>query len=113
MTTIEPQIVPPGVVTQGIAVGGEYMASSVFLVEGAMPGKRGWMGSWSPFGAFAGTLLGSAAGAIVNAILPPDAVMAYGWRIPFIVGLAVGLGGLLIRRHFVERVPHQPPAKSR
>jgi MHS family proline/betaine transporter-like MFS transporter len=88
------------------------MASSVFLVEGAMPGKRGWMGSWSPFGAFAGTLLGSSAGAIVNAVLPPDAVMAYGWRIPFIVGLAVGLGGLLIRRHFVERVPHQPPAKS-
>ena len=97
---------------QGLAVGGEYMASSVFLVEGAMPGKCGWMGSWSPFGAFAGTLLGSAAGAIVNAILPPDAVMAYGWRIPFIVGLAVGLGGLFIRRHFVERVPHQPPAKS-
>ena len=97
---------------QGIAVGGEYMASSVFLVEGALPGRRGWLGSWSPFGAFAGTLLGSAAGAIVNAILPPDAVMAYGWRIPFIVGLAVGLGGLVIRRHFVERVPHQPPAKS-
>jgi MFS transporter, MHS family, proline/betaine transporter len=97
---------------QGIAVGGEYMASSVFLVEGALPGRRGWMGSWSPFGAFAGTLLGSAAGAVVNAILPPAAVMAYGWRIPFIVGLAVGLGGLLIRRHFVERVPHQPPAKS-
>jgi MHS family proline/betaine transporter-like MFS transporter len=97
---------------QGLAVGGEYMASSVFLVEGAMPGQRGWMGSWSPFGAFAGTLLGSAAGALVNAILPPHAVMAYGWRIPFIVGLAVGLGGLLIRRHYVEQVPHQPPAKS-
>ena len=48
----------------------------------------------------------------MNAILPPDAVMAYGWRIPFIVGLAVGLGGLLIRRHYVEHVPHQPPAKS-
>ncbi|HTG50164.1 MAG TPA: MFS transporter, partial [Gemmatimonadales bacterium] len=28
---------------QGIAVGGEYMASSVFLVEGAPPGRRGWM----------------------------------------------------------------------
>ena len=97
---------------QGLAVGGEYMASSVFLVEGAMPGKRGWMGSWGPFGAFAGTLLGSAAGALVNATMSPEAVMAYGWRIPFIVGLAVGLGGLLIRRHFVERVPHQPPSKS-
>src|SRR5919202_1765622 len=79
---------------QGVAVGGEYMASAVFLVEGAEPGRRGWMGSWGPFGASAGTLLGSAAGAIVNAVMPPEAVLEYGWRIPFILGLLVGLGGL-------------------
>jgi MFS transporter, MHS family, proline/betaine transporter len=97
---------------QGMAVGGEYMASAVFLVEGSPPGRRGWMGSWGPLGAFAGTLLGSAAGAIVNASMSPEAVLAYGWRIPFIVGIAVGLGGLAIRRHYVERVPHQPPSKS-
>jgi MFS transporter, MHS family, proline/betaine transporter len=97
---------------QGLAVGGEYMASAVFLVEGSEPGRRGWMGSWGPIGATAGVLLGSAAGAIVNATMTPEAVMSYGWRIPFIVGLAVGLGGLAIRRHYVERVPHQAPAKS-
>jgi MHS family proline/betaine transporter-like MFS transporter len=97
---------------QGLAVGGEYMASAVFLVEGSEPGRRGWMGSWGPIGATAGVLLGSAAGAIVNAIMSPEAVMSYGWRIPFLVGLAVGLGGLAIRRHYVEKVPHQAPAKS-
>lgn len=97
---------------QGIAVGGEYMASAVFLVEGAEPGRIGFMGSWGPFGASAGTLLGSAAGAIVNAVLPPEAVMAYGWRIPFLLGLLVALGGLGIRRHYVERVPHLAPAKA-
>jgi MHS family proline/betaine transporter-like MFS transporter len=97
---------------QGLAVGGEYMASAVFLVEGAEPGRRGWMGSWGPIGATAGVLLGSAAGAIVNATMTPEAVMAYGWRIPFIIGLGVGLGGLAIRRHYIERVPHQAPAKS-
>ena len=97
---------------QGLAVGGEYMASSVFLVEGAVPGKRGLMGAWSPFGCFAGTLLGSAAGLIVNTTLSPNAVMAYGWRIPFLFGLLVALGGIVIRRNFVEKVPHQPPAKS-
>jgi MHS family proline/betaine transporter-like MFS transporter len=97
---------------QGLAVGGEYMASSVFLVEGAEPGKRGLMGAWSPFGCFAGTLLGSAAGLIVNTTLSPSAVMAYGWRIPFIIGLGVAFGGIVIRRNFVEKVPHQPPAKS-
>jgi MHS family proline/betaine transporter-like MFS transporter len=88
------------------------MASAVFLVEGAEPGRRGFMGSWGPFGASAGTLLGSAAGAIVNFALPPEAVTAYGWRIPFLLGLLVGLGGLGIRRHYVERVPHLPPAKA-
>jgi MHS family proline/betaine transporter-like MFS transporter len=97
---------------QGIAVGGEYGASAVFLVEGAEPGRRGWMGSWAPVGAFAGTLLGSAAGAIVNTTLSPDAVLAWGWRVPFILGLGVGLGGLAIRRYYVERVPHQAPARS-
>jgi MFS transporter, MHS family, proline/betaine transporter len=97
---------------QGLAVGGEYMASAVFLVEGAPPGRRGLMGSWGPIGASAGILLGSAAGAIVNGAMSPEQVSAYGWRIPFLVGLAVGLGGLAIRRHYVERVPHQPVAKS-
>jgi MHS family proline/betaine transporter-like MFS transporter len=88
------------------------MASAVFLVEGAPPGRRGLMGSWGPIGASAGILLGSAAGAIVNGAMSPEQVSAYGWRIPFLVGLAVGLGGLAIRRHYVERVPHQPVAKS-
>ena len=97
---------------QGVAVGGEYMASAVFLVEGSEPGRRGLMGSWGPIGASAGILLGSAAGALINALLPPEAVTAYGWRIPFIAGLAVALGGLVIRRHYVEQVPHQAPAKS-
>jgi MHS family proline/betaine transporter-like MFS transporter len=97
---------------QGLAVGGEYGASCVFLVEGAEPGRRGWMGSWSPVGAFGGTLVGSAAGAIVNAALSPEAVLAWGWRIPFILGLGVGLGGIAIRRYYVERVPHQAPSRS-
>jgi MFS transporter, MHS family, proline/betaine transporter len=97
---------------QGLAVGGEYGASSVFLVEGADPGRRGWMGSWAPVGAFAGTLLGSAASAIVNAAMSPEAVLAWGWRIPFILGLGVGLGGIAIRRYYVERVPHQAPSRS-
>ena len=97
---------------QGIAVGGEYGASAVFLVEGAEPGRRGWLGSWAPVGAFAGTLLGSAAGAIVNATMSPEAVLAWGWRVPFILGLGVGLGGLAIRRYYVERVPHEAPARS-
>jgi MFS transporter, MHS family, proline/betaine transporter len=97
---------------QGLAVGGEYGASAVFLVEGSEPGRRGWMGSWGPVGAFTGTLLGSAAGAIVNAVMSPEEVLAWGWRIPFILGIGVGLGGIAIRRYYIERVPHQAPSRS-
>ncbi len=48
----------------------------------------------------------------MNAAMSPEAVLAYGWRIPFILGLGVGLGGIAIRRYYVERVPHQAPARS-
>jgi MHS family proline/betaine transporter-like MFS transporter len=54
----------------------------------------------------------SPAGAIVNAAMSPEAVLAWGWRIPFIIGLGVGLGGIAIRRYYVERVPHLAPARS-
>ena len=97
---------------QGIAVGGEYGTSSVFLVEGAEPGRRGWMGSWAPVGAYAGTLLGSAAGAIVNATLSPEEVLAWGWRVPFVLGIVVSLGGIAIRRYYIERIPHQAPSRA-
>jgi len=97
---------------QGLAVGGEYSTSSVFLVEGAAPGRRGWMGSWAPVGTFAGTLLGSAAGAIVNAAMSPEDVLAWGWRVPFIVGVGVAAGAVAIRRYFVERVSQETPSRS-
>lgn len=87
---------------QGLSVGGEYTTSVVFLVEGAPADGRGLAGSWSPFGAGAGILLGSATGAVINTVLPAEAVAAWGWRLPFLLGLVVGLAGLYIRRHIPE-----------
>ncbi len=84
---------------QGLSVGGEYTTSVVFLVEGAAPGRRGLTGSWSVFGAVAGILLGSAVGALLTSVLSPAAVHSWGWRVPFLLGLGVGLSGLYIRRH--------------
>ncbi|MGE3806117.1 MAG: MFS transporter [Gemmataceae bacterium] len=87
---------------QGLSVGGEYTTSIVFLVEGAPHGARGLAGSWSAFGAVAGALLGSAAGAVMSSVLGADALYSWGWRVPFLVGLGVGLVGLFIRRHIPE-----------
>lgn len=89
---------------QGLSVGGEYTTSAVFLVEGAAPGQRGLMGSWSVFGAVAGILLGSAVGAVITSVLSAEAAQTWGWRVPFLAGLAVGWMGLYIRRHTPEAV---------
>ena len=95
---------------QGLSVGGEYTTSIVFLVEGAGRNHRGFAGSWSGFGAVGGILLGSAVGALVTLTLSPSEVASWGWRLPFLAGLFVGLAGLYVRRHIPE-LPH-PKADS-
>ena len=71
---------------QGLAVGGEYTGSVVFLAERAPPGKRGLASAWAPFGAVAGILLGSTMGtAIINA-MPMTDVVGWAWRLPFLFG---------------------------
>lgn len=96
-------------IMQGLAVGGEYTSSAVFLAETADPKKRGAASAWAPFGAVAGILLGSAVGALVLNTMPLEDVVAWGWRIPFLLGVVVGGVGFLLRR----RMPFdQPAAKS-
>ena len=87
---------------QGLSVGGEYTGSITFLVESAPPDRRGYAGSWTPFSAGAGSLLGSGVGALLTSDLSPEALDAWGWRIPFIAGILVGLAGLYLRFHLPE-----------
>jgi MHS family proline/betaine transporter-like MFS transporter len=93
---------------QGLSVGGEYTTSVVFLVESAPPGRRGLAGSWSAFGAVGGILLGSAVGAVLTGLLPAESVARWGWRLPFLAGLGVGLVGLLLRRNLPEAAAAGP-----
>jgi len=89
---------------QGLSVGGEYTSSMVFLVEQAPDGRRGLMGALTACGAIAGILLGSAVGAAFAANLSAAALQAWGWRIPFLFGLVVGIGGYVLRRQMVETI---------
>src|SRR3979411_1397324 len=75
---------------QGLSVGGEYTSSMVFLVEHAPEGRRGLMGALGASGATASILLGSAVGAVFAASMSTATLEAWGWRIPFLLGLMVG-----------------------
>jgi MHS family proline/betaine transporter-like MFS transporter len=90
---------------QGLSVGGEYTSSMVFLVEHAPDGRRGVMGAMASCGATGGILLGSAVGAGFAASMSEATLDAWGWRIPFLLGLVVGIAGYLLRRHVLETVP--------
>ena len=87
---------------QGLSVGGEYTTSIVFMVEHAPPGRRGMIGAMGCCGAVGGILLGSATGALLTDALPTEDMEAWGWRIPFLLGLVVGLAGFFLRRGLDE-----------
>jgi MHS family proline/betaine transporter-like MFS transporter len=87
---------------QGLSVGGEYTTSSIFLVERSAAGRRGFLGSFVPVGSCAGILLGSAVGALLTTLLDRDAVESWGWRVPFLIGITVGLVGIYIRRNLID-----------
>ena len=87
---------------QGLSVGGEYTISSIFLVEHSAAGRRGFFGSFAEVGACSGVLLGSALSGLVTTVLDRAMVDSWGWRIPFLIGVTVGIVGLCIRRHVIE-----------
>jgi MHS family proline/betaine transporter-like MFS transporter len=83
---------------QGIAVGGEFTASIVFLAENAPPRRRGFFASFSMFGATTGTMLGAAVGALLTNAMSAEALATWGWRAAFISGIVVAVVGIIIRR---------------
>jgi MFS transporter, MHS family, proline/betaine transporter len=97
---------------QGLSVGGEYTSSMVFLVERAPEGRRGLMGALTSCGACGGILLGSAVGAGFAAMMPTAALESWGWRIPFLLGLVVGIAGYFLRQHVLDTVPAEPRKRA-
>ncbi|MFM7085357.1 MAG: MFS transporter [Hyphomicrobium sp.] len=87
---------------QGLSVGGEYTTSMVFMIEHAHQGRRGLAGGLACAGCVAGILFGSGTAAILAALMSPETLAVWGWRLPFLFGLIIGLTGFIIRRHIPE-----------
>ncbi len=87
---------------QGLSVGGELIGSISFLVEIAPAKKRGLFGSWTLFGAVGGLLLGSAGVMLLTNILGHEAMLKWGWRIPFWSGIIILTVGAVLRRGMIE-----------
>lgn len=87
---------------QGLAHGGELPAAQTYLSEKAPAERRGLWSSWIYFSGTTGNVVGLLLAALLNTVLGKDAMNAYGWRIPFLVGALAGLYGLYLRRSMTE-----------
>jgi MHS family proline/betaine transporter-like MFS transporter len=87
---------------QGLAVGGEYTSSIVFLIEHSRPERRGFIGSFSPMGAFGGLLLGTVVCFVCLLILGKDQMNEWGWRVPFVLSVVLTVIGIYARRSLTE-----------
>jgi MHS family alpha-ketoglutarate permease-like MFS transporter len=89
-------------ILQGVSMGGEYGASATYLSEMASRDRRGF---WS--GIFYSTLMSGQLLALLlllalTAILPPEQMNAWGWRVAFIVGALMATAVLVMRRGMEE-----------
>ena len=102
---------------QGLSVGGEFAASTTFLVESAPIGRRGFFASFQYVSTTIGQLIASGLTALLVQLLSKGDMGGWGWRIPFAVGALIALVGFWIRRGADETHPvpeemeagHRPP----
>ncbi len=87
---------------QGFSTGGEWGGAAAFLVEYAIPGKRGLTGSWQQFSTQMGATAAVLSAYLLAHYLTPDAFNAWGWRLPFVVGFVLGPIGYYLRPRVAE-----------
>ncbi|MFT3861173.1 MFS transporter [Micropruina sp.] len=87
---------------QGFGAGAEIAGSSVMLTEYAPRKSRGLVGSLVALGTNSGTLGASAIWGVLVATLSTEAVVEWGWRIPFIASSLIMLFAVWLRRNLRE-----------
>jgi metabolite-proton symporter len=87
---------------QGLSVGGEYGTSATYMSEVALPGHRGFFGSFQYVTLIGGQLLASLVVLIVQQTISDADLRSWGWRIPFFIGAVCALIALFLRASLTE-----------
>ena len=83
---------------QGLSIGGEFTASATFVSELAPEGRKGLHASLTMLGAILGILLGSGVAMVLSDTLGEEAMSAWAWRLPFLMGIILGAVAFWMRR---------------
>ncbi|OIS92769.1 MFS transporter [Brucella cytisi] len=86
---------------QGIAAGGEWGGGVLIISENAPPEQRGLYSAWSQVGVAAGFVL-SAGAFYLAQLLPQEAFLSWGWRVPFLASIIIFALGIYIRSNLPD-----------
>ncbi|MGV9800067.1 MFS transporter [Mycobacterium sp. NPDC003449] len=89
-------------IVQGVGLGGEYGSAVVYVTEHAPAGKRGRYTSVLQSTATIGLLIALVLVSLLKVVLPPDAFLSWGWRIPFLVSAPIVVVATVIRLRMRE-----------
>ncbi|MGX1134550.1 MHS family proline/betaine transporter-like MFS transporter [Streptomyces glaucescens] len=106
-------------VLQGLSAGGEFGGAVSVMTEFAPEGRRGLYGAWQSFTVALGLLGGAGAAALLATVLSERQLGDWGWRLPFLLTLPLGLGALWLRLRLdetpafrAERAVARPPGRE-
>ena len=87
---------------QGLSVGGEVPGAWIFCAEHVHKTRVGFACGLLMAGLCCGILMGALTAKILTSSLGADDLVAWGWRIPFILGGVFGLISVYLRKHLRE-----------
>jgi MHS family proline/betaine transporter-like MFS transporter len=89
-------------ILQGVALGGEFGASCVYLYESVPQNKRGFFGSLALTGVGSGLVLSACTIFIVESLATEEALYSYAWRIPFFISVVGSIVAYYMRKNLLE-----------
>jgi MFS transporter, MHS family, metabolite:H+ symporter len=89
-------------IVQGLGAGAEISGAGTMLAEYAPKGKRGIISSLVAMGTNCGTLSATAIWAVMFFALDREALVAWGWRVPFLASAVVMIFAIWLRLNLKE-----------
>src|SRR5690606_27244689 len=89
-------------ILQGLSLGGEFGGAITYIVEHSDGKKRGLLGSTTIISLILGFLLGTFVVMMVKNSMSEAAFESWGWRLPFLLGVVIGIVGFYIRNCCAE-----------
>jgi MFS family permease len=87
---------------QGFSCGGELGPATTYLLESAPVQQRASLTAWQGYSQGLASITGSLVGLILAAALSKHDLYAWGWRLPFLIGIVVAPLGMYIRARLPE-----------